>query len=159
MAGAGIVPYVLCPAVASRCAAWLGDPDRARAAHELVAASVERGRFVDTLRISSAAGLAALEDRREEAIAGFREASTALRDLDATLDLGLTLLDYAVLIGPGDAGARAAAEEARAVFERLGCPPLLERLSVGLERWDSGTGTAPSEVADDVVRTGGSAAD
>ncbi len=75
------------------------------------------------------------------------------------LELGLSQLDHAVLIGPADPVARAAADEARAIFERIDSPPLLERLRLGLERWEVVADAAPSAVADDAVPAGGSTDD
>ena len=159
MTGAAVSPNVIYPALAMRCAMWLGDADKARLAHASVAAALEHGRSVDAIRRSLDAGLAALEGRREEAATAFREAASALRDLEATLDLGLSQLVHAVLIGTGDPVARAAADEARAIFEQIDSPPLLERLRLGLERWDTGAPEAARSDADSPVATGGSTAD
>ena len=159
IAGAEMSPNIFLPAFAMRCAVWSGDREGARRARGYVVAAGEHGRFVDSMRRSLDAALAALEGRREEAVTGFREAASALRDLDSMLELGLSQLDHAVLIGPADPVARAAADEARAIFERIDSPPLLERLRLGLERWEVVADAAPSAVADDAVPAGGSTDD
>ena len=104
---------------------------------EVVRASDERGRYVGATRVGLEAGLAALEGRRDEAITLYRSAADTFRDLDSPLDLGRSQMEYAILVGPDDPGARAAADEARAILTRLGSPPLLERLELGLRRWQT----------------------
>jgi class 3 adenylate cyclase len=134
MTGAALVPQAACPIIAMRCAVWLGDIERVHQAHALVEASVEHGRAIGAVRRSLAAGLAAIEGRTAEAAAGFRAAAGTLRDLETTLDLALCQLDHALLVGPDDPGARAAADEAAELLSRIDAPPLLERLRSGLDR-------------------------
>ena len=114
------------PAV--RWALWSEDVGRAREAMSILRETPERGRYVAALRSSLGAGLAALEGRRADAVTDFRAAAAIFRELDLPLDLGLSQLEYAARVGPDDAGARAAAEEARAIFDLLGAGALRERL-------------------------------
>ncbi len=152
MTGAGFVPTIDAPVVAMRCALAMRDLGRARQAGSMVVAALDRGPAVDAIRRGLEAGLAALEGRREDAVVGYRAAATTLRALDDTLELAFCQLDHATLVGPADPEARAAAEEAREILVRLDCPPLLERLDLGLERWalersTSGPATAPGRAA------------
>jgi hypothetical protein len=130
-------------AVACRYALWIPDLDRARVGLELLAATFERGRYVKAIRTSLAAGVAALEGRVDEATAGYREAAATFRALDMPLDLGRSQLEFASLVGPADPEARAAAEEAAEIFDRLGSPALRDRLAAGLARWDRDRVTQP----------------
>ena len=159
MAGAEMAPNVGIPAFAMRCAIWLGDSEGARRARGYVVAAEEHGRFADSIRRSLDAGLAALEGRREEAVMGFREAASALRDLDSTLELGLSQLDHALLIGPTDPIARAAADEARTIFERIDSPPLLERLRTGAAGWSAPRREPETPVDGSTIRAAGTTRD
>ncbi len=134
MTGARLAPYAQAPTIALRCALWMGDLERARRAREHVAAALDRGRAIGAIRRSLDAGLAALDGRRHEAVAGYRAAAATLRALDSPFDLALSQLDHATLVGLADPEARAAADEAREVLTRLDVPPLLARLAAGLER-------------------------
>ncbi len=85
------------------------------------------GLDVATLR----AGLAALEGRRSEAIAGYREALRGWRGLGLAFDEAMAALDMAILLAPTEremAEAAAAIESARETLARLGATPLLARL-------------------------------
>jgi class 3 adenylate cyclase len=137
LAGAKLAPgFFRFAAAACRYALWIGDLDRARAAMELLAATFERGRYVNAIRKSLAAGVAALEGRMDEAAAGYREAAATFRALEMPLDLGRSQLEFASLVGPADPESRAAAAEAAEIFDRLGSPALRDRLAAGLARWD-----------------------
>jgi len=132
---------------ATRVALWSGDGSRARAALEAHAARPDRGRVVAAIRLGLQAGVHALEGEREAALTAYREAVRRWRDMGVPLLLGVCLLDFGALVGPGEPEARAAAEEARALFTRLGSPPLLARLDAGLARWESGAGEAAAAPA------------
>jgi class 3 adenylate cyclase/tetratricopeptide (TPR) repeat protein len=150
MAGAAMAvePGLGCAEWATHAALWLGDAPRARAALALLEARPERGRVLAATRRMLQAGVRALEGERAGAVADYREAIRTWRDMDVPFHLGLTLLEFATLVGPGEPEARAAADEARALWTRLGSPPLLARLDAGLARWqqtDQATGpTAPT---------------
>ena len=66
---------------AARAAVWLRDPDRLRRALEAMAPL--RGRWIDAVRRTAESGLAALEGRREDALAGYERALGEWRALDA----------------------------------------------------------------------------
>ncbi len=144
MAGA-VMPVeqgLVCAEWAMHAALWLGDAVRARAALALFEARPDRGRMVAAKRQMLQAGLRALEGEREATMAGYRETIRTWRDMDLPFLLGLTLLEFATLVGPREPEARAAADEARAIWTRLGSPPLLARLDAGLARWRPAEGEA-----------------
>jgi hypothetical protein len=123
---------------AMRVAVQLRDPARGRRALDLVEAAPERGRWAGATRRACHASQAALDGRLDGVTPTFLGAIATLRELDITLELALVELDFATLVEPADPAAQAAADEARAIFERMDSPPLLERLREGLERWTSG---------------------
>ncbi len=116
----------------SRAAAWLGDADRVREALDRMVAADRRGRWFDAGRRTVRAALASLAGEREAAIAGYLDAAALWRDAGWAVQLGLCQLDVASLIGPDEPSARAAADEAREIFTRLGAAPLLARLDAAL---------------------------
>jgi len=132
---------------ATRAAIWSADARRARRALGLHLAQPERGPVVAADRRFLVAGVRALEGDRAEAVADYRAAIVAHRDLRLPIHLGMSLLDFATLIGPDVADARAAADEAREIFTRLGSPPLLARLEAGLARWTTAGARAGEKVA------------
>jgi class 3 adenylate cyclase/tetratricopeptide (TPR) repeat protein len=146
MAGAPMPfePGLDCAEWATHTALWLGDAPRARAALAQFEARPERGRVIAVKRQMLRAGVQALDGDRSAAVTGYRDAIRSWRDMDVPFFLGLTLLEFATLVGPGEPEARAAADEARAIWTRLGSPPLLARLDAGLDLWrpaESETGT------------------
>jgi hypothetical protein len=90
------------------------------------------GRVTTAVRQEGAAVLAGIAGRRKESLTGFMEAIQRWKDLGLTVEVALAQLTMVTLLGTADAEARAAAEEARAVFERVGSPPLLDRLSAAM---------------------------
>jgi class 3 adenylate cyclase/predicted ATPase len=119
---------------------WLGDADRVSAVAERLAELPSSGRTVETIRIWAAAGLAALEGRRDEARAGLFEAISRNREMQLDFVAAAMALDAAILL-PGDPDIRSHAEWAREVFSRVGARPFLERLEQAL------AAGAPPEVA------------
>jgi len=92
-----------------------------------------RGGWVDTLRQTLHAGLLALEGRADEAAQGYVAAARRWRELETWFELALSQFDFAAMIGTNDPDAKAAAEEAREIFTRLGAKPMLQRLeNIGL---------------------------
>ncbi len=138
---ARLVPFVWPSAIAAHYAIWMDDPERTRIAVELTRESPDRGAYAEAMRTVVEAGLAALEGRRDEAIGQYRTSANTFRRLELPFELGRCLMEYASLVSPADPGAHAAADEARAIFSKLGSPPLLERLDIGLVRWSSETDT------------------
>jgi class 3 adenylate cyclase/tetratricopeptide (TPR) repeat protein len=118
-------------AVAVHAAAWLRDVDRAEAVRAHMAGWYAPALEVDGLTLE--AGIAALEGRHGAAIAGYEVALGRWRGLGAEFDLALCVMDMATLLGP-EAVAASAADEARAILERVGATPLLQRLDAALGR-------------------------
>lgn len=117
---------------AGRSALWLGDPPCVAATLEKLTGAHVHGAWLDAVRLGLEAGLAVLEGRAEEGATLFAEATQALRDLDVPFDLALTQLDRITVLGADHPDSPAAAEEAHAIFERLGAKPFLERLEAAL---------------------------
>jgi hypothetical protein len=94
----------------------------------------DRSRVAKAGRLQARAALAALEGRLAEAIAAYRAARSVLAAGGFTLDAALAALDFVFAVGPDVPEARAAAEEARVVFQRVRAKVYLERLDavVGL---------------------------
>ena len=116
-------PYDSIPG--ARASLWLRDAAGLREA--LGERVVFAGRATDLRFEVLGAGLAALEGRTDDARAAYLAAEAGLRELGIRFELGLAALEHAVFLA-GDVSARAAAEEARAVFEELGATTLLARL-------------------------------
>jgi hypothetical protein len=117
--------------LAARAALWDRDPDAARQAIDRLDASVVRGQAFGLDRVTLRAGLAALEGRRAEAVAGYRDALRGWRQLSCAFDEALAIVDLAGLLAPTDpemAEATAAIETAHETLSRLGALPLLARL-------------------------------
>jgi hypothetical protein len=87
------------------------------------------GRVTTAVRHEGEAVLAGLAGRRKESLAGFLDAIQRWKDLDLAVEAALAQLTLVTVLGVADAEARAAAQEARAVFERVDSPPLLDRLA------------------------------
>jgi class 3 adenylate cyclase/tetratricopeptide (TPR) repeat protein len=117
--------------VAGRAALWLGD--RMRAEQELRRLSERHLHtpWLDSNRLVLEAGLHLLDGKTHEAVDRYRDAAQSLRDLSCPFDVALSELDF-VILAPDDPKARAAAEEARKIFEQLGAKPFLERLEAAL---------------------------
>ena len=136
-------------ALAMRAALWGRDLERARAVAARLEADQATGFRVDTSRIAARAGLAALDGRFDEAVAGYREVLGRLRSIGADFEVARSALDFVLLVGPDHPAARGAAAEARPIFERVKARPYLERLDAAL------AGGAPSTLP---TRASGSAA-
>jgi class 3 adenylate cyclase/predicted ATPase len=114
-----------------RTGLWLGDANRVSAVAERLAELPSSGRTVETIRIWAAAGLAALERRRDEARAGLVDAISRNREMQLDFVAASVALDAAILL-PGDPEIRSRAEWAREVFSRIGARPFLQRLEQAL---------------------------
>ncbi len=112
--------------VAGRAALWLGDAVKAREA--IAAMEVFRGRWMRAVKATVEAGIAALEGSPEESAAGYRRAIEAWRALQTSLDLALCGLDMGTLLGLDHPDAAEAVEESKAILERLGAKPFMNRL-------------------------------
>ncbi len=120
--------------VACRAALWAGKVDDARKAADDLRSVGVHGRAVNAgLRVMDA-GIAAASGETEAATEAFLDAIRQWRDLGLAFDLALCELDFVRFVGGESPDIRAAADEARSIFTRLGAPAFLRRLneSVGL---------------------------
>jgi class 3 adenylate cyclase/tetratricopeptide (TPR) repeat protein len=113
-------------------AAIAGDAERARAMLQEAATRRVPGVPGEGLRAATAAAIAAIEGRRDEAVAGFREAARRLREIQDMFDLSMVALASIRTLGPDVPEAVALAEEALAVYERMGARPLAELMRAEL---------------------------
>jgi class 3 adenylate cyclase len=117
--------------LAARAALWAADRAAAGSILAELDASVMKGQAIGLDRVALRAGLAALEGRRAEAIAGYRDALRGWRALGLAFDEAVTVLDMAILLAPTEremAEAPAAIDAARETLTRLRAEPLLARL-------------------------------
>jgi len=106
-----------------------------RLAGECVAALKENGSRASVpvlARRVAEAGIAAMEGRVDAARVALLEAFGDLRDLGAVRTQALTGLVMADLLGQGDPRVRAAIDESRQLFERMGAGLWLARLDAAL---------------------------
>jgi hypothetical protein len=115
-------------ATAAQATLWLRDGERAGEAVRALDAIPLRGAWLDATREQFHAGLLALDGHVDEALAAYAQPAGRFREMDWQFCLGMCQMEAAMLIGPDHPGARAAAEEAREIFARLGSPPMLQRL-------------------------------
>jgi hypothetical protein len=113
--------------MAIRAAAWLGDSGAIEDA--IHALDGHPGRVPAATRREGEASVAALRGDRNEARAAFADATRRWRELGLEFEAATCALSFARLLGASEPDARAAAEEADALFERLGARPLQERLA------------------------------
>ncbi|MCI0347740.1 MAG: AAA family ATPase [Chloroflexi bacterium] len=116
---------------AARSALWQRDAERAAEALARLDASTH-GPAISAAKAEIDAGLLALDGPRPAAIARYREAIQAWRDLGLAWDEAVTAIDMATLLGPGEPDVVAAARTAEATFERLGATPFLARLRAAM---------------------------
>ena len=131
--------------IATRAALWAGRLDEAHELASRVDASIVRGRAIAVDRITLHAGIAALEGRRSDAVAGYREAIRGWQHIGLAFDEALAGLDLAILLAPTErelADAGAIVESTRTILSRLGALPLLARLDAALA---SPGGDVPAE--------------
>ena len=114
-----------CAREATRAAVWLRDPDRLRRALEAMAPL--RGRWIDAVRGTAEAGLAALERRREDALAGYERALGEWRALETRLDQAFCAADMAHVL-PDEQLTTDALAESTAFLTEIGAVSLLERI-------------------------------
>jgi hypothetical protein len=117
--------------LAARAALWNADARGATALVERLESSVVRGQAVGLDKVTLRAGLAALEGRRADAVAGYREASRGWRQLGLAFDEAMAALDLAIVLAPTEremSEAAATIDGAHETLTRLGALPLLARL-------------------------------
>jgi class 3 adenylate cyclase/tetratricopeptide (TPR) repeat protein len=108
--------------VQAHAALWAKDLAGARAA--LSGMAQFGGRWMKAVRLTTEAGIAALEGRVDEAVSAYREAAEAWRALRIPFDLGLCGLDAAFLLAPRDQPHELVAM-AREELSRIGAAPFL----------------------------------
>ena len=118
--GADMDPFsrVPCLWTALEAASWMRDVDRAQETLILLRDAGAHGRFIDACIAGLAAGLAALEGRRGDALTEFRDALGAMRALDVTFIVARFAMIAAVTLGPDDPAGAAYADEAREISDR-----------------------------------------
>lgn len=117
--------------IAARAALWAGDAAGATTAVGEIEPFGSRGRAIGLDLVTLRAGIAALEGRRVEAIAGYREAMRGWTQLGLAFDYAMAALDMAVLLAPTEremAEAPSSVEAAAEILTRLGARPFLARL-------------------------------
>jgi len=125
------------------------DLEAALAAREAMAEESFAGAFVDGMRLLADAGVAALEERPDEALVGYRAAITRLRNSGARFSVAQVQL-AALITLPNERSIDGWADEARERFEIVKSPPLLERLEEALAARGQASPTATERV-DEVV--------
>jgi hypothetical protein len=139
--------------LAGRSAVLAGDSKRARDAvqelDELGISGPALAADVETIR----AGIAALEGHTADALAGYRRALTAWRDLGLDWDEALCGIEMTMLLDPAEAEVRAAGNAAREILVRLGAIPFVERLDVALARSSARAGASASRTGSATAAT------
>ena len=115
--------------VALRGAIWLRDLPAARSIADRLASVTRTSPYTEAVRVFARAAVAGLEGRTADAVQLFGEAIRRFGNCGfAFYGAATTALDFLWTVGPDVPEARAAAEEARAVFERVGARVYLDRL-------------------------------
>jgi hypothetical protein len=110
---------------------WGGDLRAVTGAAGRIELSPLRGTAIALDLATIGAGVASLEGRRADAIAGYREVFRGWRAAGLPFDEALAVVDMATVLAPSEREmpeAPAAIEEARSTLTRLGARPFLARL-------------------------------
>ena len=119
--------------LATRPALWLRDASRLRTLIERLILLPDAHETASVaLLATTRAGLAALEGRHVDALAGYRDAFRRYRDIGYDFEFARSVLDGLVVLGAAEPDLRRSAEEARAVFERVGATPYVAFLDAAL---------------------------
>ncbi len=129
---------------AFRSALWMRDLSAVRELAEGLTAHADSTPVWKALHAATRGGVAALEGRTREAVNNYLEAIGGWSDVGYDFEAASAALDFAWAVGPEVPKARAAAEEARAVFERVRAKVYLDRLDAVLA---GGTGAPTGGVA------------
>ena len=121
-----------CVRIAGRAAMWDGDLPRTRAVAERANRLPDSGAPMRLLRTGLAAGIAALEGRRVEAIGAFRAVVSEALERGDGFEAANDALTAVVLLGTEEPSLRALADEARRLFERVGARSYLARLDAAI---------------------------
>jgi class 3 adenylate cyclase/tetratricopeptide (TPR) repeat protein len=123
--------------LAARAALWAGDSAGANAILAELVSSGYRGQAVGLDVATLRAGVAALEGRRAESAAAYREVLRGWRHMELAFDESLAALDLAILLDPAEPDLRALIDTARETLRRLGAEPLLAKLDTAAARVDT----------------------
>ena len=129
---------------AFRPALWARDLDDARLLAARYRDIGDYGPVATARHATISAGLAALEGRAREAVALYRDALKEWRATRSPWDEALTGLDMAQLLDPADPDVAAAITSTRAILERLGARPYIERLDAAISRAPSAPVARPA---------------
>jgi hypothetical protein len=133
---------------AARPALWSREPDLVRQVLAQLDDAPDANRAATLAgRIATRAGLAALEGRRQEALAGYREAFERHATIGYDFGQARVELDAILLLGTDAPELRAAAHHARTVFERVRARPYLDWLDAVVAGSHPSAGVASSLVA------------
>jgi class 3 adenylate cyclase/tetratricopeptide (TPR) repeat protein len=132
-----ISPDAIATQVAIRAAAWLRDSEGV--ADALRAMGGFPGRVPAAIRREGEAALAALAGRDGDAQAGYVDACRRWRDVGLDFEAAMCQLSFVTVLGASSAEGRAAAEDARSLFERLGARPLVALV-------DAAVRSSPAEI-------------
>jgi class 3 adenylate cyclase len=117
--------------LAARAALWTGNLPEADAALATLAVTDYWGPALDVDRAVARAGVAALNGRGAEALAGYREALRGYRALELAFDEAILVVDMAMVLPAPERDAldvKNAIGNARETLTRLGASPFLFRL-------------------------------
>lgn len=112
--------------IQARAALWMRDRELTQQVQQKLGSF--RGRWAQACTLTVSAGLLALGQDQELALAAYQSAIAVWRELELPLDLGLCYLDRISLLGGTVPGSGEAALEARAIFTEIGSVTLLEKL-------------------------------
>jgi class 3 adenylate cyclase/tetratricopeptide (TPR) repeat protein len=136
--------------VAARAGVLLGDAAALHSDRDQLEWRSIYGAWVDRARRNLEAGILALEGSPAEAAAAYRRVIDEWRSGGFPLDLGLTLVERAWLLGESDDEAAAGRDEALAIFAEMGAAGLVERLEAAAVR-PAAAAPVPSRAAETVA--------
>jgi len=137
--------------IGARAALWAGDKAGAAAIVVQIEAAVIRGQAFGLDLVTLRAGISALEGRRADAVAGYREALRGWRGLGLAFDEALAAVDLAIVLVPTEremAEAASVIESAREILAGLGALPFLGRLDGAAVTTDATPPAASGSAAD-----------
>ena len=117
--------------LAARAAIWSRNLDRARHVGKRFAELPGAGLLSQAWRVHSTAAIAAMEGRIGEAVAGFLDVDSRMRQLEQLFDAAQFAVDAAILL-PDNPEIRALVERARPLLVELRAKPWLDALDAAL---------------------------
>jgi hypothetical protein len=127
-----IAPDATASQTATRAAAWIGN--RQALTDALDAVRKQPGRVSSVIRREAEAALAALDQRRPDALASFADATRRWRELGLDFEAAVCGLSLVITLGPSEPEVRAAGVEVAQVFDRLGALPFQKLLADAMGR-------------------------